>query len=832
MLALLLLAPALAQPLLTPERGLFESPFELVIEAEEGDSELYYVMGDGDPLAYGNIHYDGPVSIEGTTVLRAIEVYADGQVSQVATHSYLFPADTIVQAEMDTRITEDPVYGPLMLDALTVIPTISLVTPDGLDQTEREASIEWLDPEGGSFQIQAGLNQAGGTSLGYDKVSYRLHFRSTYGASQLEYPLFETEDERYASGAWPADGFDALTLRSGSHDTVFWLGTRGQYLRNRWMDETMLAMGHAVPHGRYAQLYIDGSYVGHYHVREHFNGAFAADYRGGDEDDYSTINACSTSNGDPGTWTSAVGSSYDYTEAVRWIDVENFLDYVLMELYGANVWDWAGCHNWKAVGPNVPDAGGLQFQAHDCDITLCYACETNMLSHAGPGDIFGRLRADWHPDFQTLLADRIHRLFEADGALTADNAAERYAWLASWIELSIVAESARWGDGWWERDEDWYAEQDRLFDDFFPCRTDTIMQQFRDEGWYPLDAPEVDLEPGVVEVGAVVTVMPPEGIEAEVWISTVGDPRLPGGEVAADASGPFLEASLTLDHPTLLSARLRDGEQWGALHEAWYEPDRAPPLVLNEWNAVAEDELIEGGDDSLGSVAGNGGDWLELVVIEDGLSLGGWQLELDNRNGEQGTLVFTDHELWSDLTAGTIVTVAEAIEADTSYAPDADDWNILVRAGIDGTAEHVSALDFDVDELDWQLTVRDADGNIRFGPVGEGVVPRHGVSSRETGILQDDPGPSVRRTGDYDDSDISTIGAPNRWDGGEQSFEALRYGPGAVEDLGDSGSDEGDSDTGAGLPPVSGLGGCGCASGGRSAGWWCLLALAIVHRRR
>ena len=101
--------------------------------------------------------------------------------------------------------------------------------------------MEWLDADGQSVQVNAGLNMAGGTSLGYEKNTYRLHFRADYGASRLDLPLYETDDERFATGPWPADSFDALTLRSGSHDTVVWLGTRGQWLRNRWMDETSVS---------------------------------------------------------------------------------------------------------------------------------------------------------------------------------------------------------------------------------------------------------------------------------------------------------------------------------------------------------------------------------------------------------------------------------------------------------------------------------------------------------------------------------------------------------------------------------------------------------------
>ena len=54
----------------------------------------------------------------------------------------------------------------------------------------------------------------------------------------------------------------------------------------------------------------------------------------------------------------------------------------------------------------------------------------------------------------------------------------------------------------------------------------------------------------------------------------------------------------------------------------------AAPLILNEYNAVDKDEIFEeGGRDShFDAVAGNGGNWFELVVVSDGLDARGWKL--------------------------------------------------------------------------------------------------------------------------------------------------------------------------------------------------------------
>ncbi len=836
----LLLAPTLlAAPAFQPERGFHDEPFQLLLTPEQPDSEIFFTIGSTTPDAVSGTLYTEPITVDGTSIVRAVEIPAGGPASQVVTHSYLFIDDIISSSVMDTRITEDDYYGPLVAEALLAVPSISLVTPEGLDTTERTASVEWLDPQGDDFQIQAGLNECGGTSLSYDKVSYRLHFRSEYGYSRLEFPLYDD----FATGVWPADDFDALTLRSGSHDTTFWLGTRGQYLRNRWIDETQLEMGHYVPHGRFVQLYINGVYDGHYHVREHYNGAFMAEYLGGDEDDYVTVNACSVTGGDSSTWNDAVAASTSFEDAVHWIDVENLIDYMLVNMYGANAWDWGTCQNWKAAGPTEPDRGGFRFQSHDSDIILCYSCSTDLTSHAGPGGIFGNLVSQRHPDFMMLLADRIHAHLFGDGVLTPEAAAERFDRLVQQIDLSIVAESARWGQDYWERDQDWYWEQDRLYTNFFPCRTDALIRQLRNAGFYELDAPDFEPGGGAVAMGTDLLISAPEGVEAQIWYSLDGqDPRLPGGAISDSAIGPHDQVLVELEYPTGVMARLKQGENWGALNQAWYEIDRDPPLILNEWNVVAQGEFLAsmGTDSTFGRVEGNGGDWLELVVTQDLPDLRGFRLEMEDRNGSAGQLVLSQDPMWQNLEAGSIITVAEDIPGDFSYDPQADDWTIQVNS-MDSTAFQQTSA-FDITNLDWQLTIRDSQGNIRFGPVGEGVDPEHGISSREMGQLQQDPSPEIRRFQGYDDGYLSTFGAPNAWDGGEQDFSALR----ATEPVADSGMDPAtgqspadEPDTGPGaVRPISGTASSsGCASGCSAAGshlalsTWLFLVLVLPCRR-
>jgi len=229
------------------------------------------------------------------------------------------------------------------------------------------------------------------------------------------------------------------------------------------------------------------------------------------------------------------------------------------------------------------------------------------------------------------------------------------------------------------------------------------------------------------------------------------------------------------------------------------------PLILNEYNAVSGSRWLNGGDQDFdedctpemlpcdpaadsffGRVEGNGGDWFELVVVADGLDIRGWQLAIRDEEGPQDTLVVSQHEIWSQLRAGTIITVAEDLPPDVDYHPEAGDWWIHVQASNDVADEdaiYITNTNFPVNNDDWQLTILDEGGRVVYGPAGEGISPSSGVGGDEVFKLETDP--SALITPDslaYQDGKSSTFGAPNQFSGGMvQDFSALRDGTPLVD---------------------------------------------------
>jgi hypothetical protein len=221
-------------------------------------------------------------------------------------------------------------------------------------------------------------------------------------------------------------------------------------------------------------------------------------------------------------------------------------------------------------------------------------------------------------------------------------------------------------------------------------------------------------------------------------------------------------------------------------------------LVLNEFNAVDDLQTLEndtandGGDSFWGSqTQGNGANWLELVVTLDHADLRNWKLEWSNADPDSGSFTFTNNSIWSNVRSGTIITIREddatpggtgALSTNTSFNPAQGDWWIHVN--VDDPA-YVSQSGFKVDNDAWQATIKDGDGNVKYGPIGEGLNPVNGwggsgINSREVGAQTLNPSSTVSGAG-FQDLDYSTFGEPNYYNDpasgaliGTQDFSALQ----------------------------------------------------------
>ena len=264
------------------ERGLYAQSFSLQLTPSQPSANIRYTTNGSKPSPSSGTLYTGSINISTTTSFRAI-AWSATDTSEVYTHSFIYLNDVISSSVMSTAITQDPLYGLKMESSLKALPYISLVSPSIVSNNhvdiERETSVEMFFKDNTTaFQIDCGIQTWGGSPTN-PKKSYRLEFKSEYGASRLEYPVFE--DDGYDYPIEPARSFNKLLLRAGSQDGLnaeFGAEAEATFVRNRFLMDVQMAMGYPMPHGRYVHVFVNGEYMGQYHLMERPDDGFFASY--------------------------------------------------------------------------------------------------------------------------------------------------------------------------------------------------------------------------------------------------------------------------------------------------------------------------------------------------------------------------------------------------------------------------------------------------------------------------------------------------------------------------------------------------------------------------
>jgi hypothetical protein len=641
-----------ADTVFAPQRGFYGAPVNVSVTCATPGAVIVTTTDGSVPTLSNGAQAPSPavVAVTTTTTLRAAAFVPDTDVrsANVDTHTYLFADHVVSQTRpsgapltwptgqpgdytMDPRVEASALPGYRVKDALLSIPTLSVTAePTDLwgiyassgsrgDGWERAASAEWLDPAGGDgFTIRCGLSIHGNISRDKNftpKHSFKLLFRSDYGDTKLEHALFPGS---------AVQKFDQLVLRAGSTDTfpcIEWapvaLGPPGatyqrwarrwaSYIRDQWVRDTQIAMGHASANGRFCHLYLNGSYWGLYNVSERPDEDFMASHLGSSAANYDVLaDFAELKSGEANAWsqlmaianapmTDAIyqrvqGRNPDGTANAAFpvlLDVENLIDYMILHVYhGAD--DWPN-HNWWAGRASRDTTGlnqGFRFFSWDQEISnvnLIYertswqsppAKRTDVNAASSPAILYASLKTN-SPAFRRHFGDRVHRHLFNTGVLT--NAASLARWNArlNEIDQAIVAESARWGDYQpnlgspgqpYRREVEWLAHRTWMEANYWNNAQAVQLAAFRSAGLYPaIEAPSLnqfggEYAPGF---GAQLT-----HTNASGTIYYTLDGTDPG------ATASVYAGAIPLSGIVSLKARVLVGTAWSALTEATFRPD-------------------------------------------------------------------------------------------------------------------------------------------------------------------------------------------------------------------------------------------------------------------
>jgi hypothetical protein len=462
----------------------------------------------------------------------------------------------------------------------------ALFGPDGIHENpteqgaawEREASFEVFGADLDQT-VRCGLRIQGGAGRRPDrspKKSFRVAFRSDYGTGRFEAPLFPES---------PSTSFDTLVLRAGYNRTwVHYEETgrqRAQYLHERYTMDLGRAAGTLTPHVRLVHLFLNGLYWGVYQMEERPDEAFQADYLGGSEDDYDSINAGFLNGGDLVAWDELLlrvrrdlSDPANYAAVEAMLDIDDFIAYMLVNLVLGNA-DWPE-KNWWAGRARVDDAK-WRFFLWDGELTLpsTTGVYTDVDAPNGPGEIFQALRAN--PDFNRRFGDRVEALALHGGPLSTEALVATWSGLAPMTDPTLLGESARWGDHWrddratagaalYTYETHWIPEHARVRDTVLPRRVDVAIADFVAKGLYPATAaPTLTPFGGPRPASDTVALVGTD----DVWYTLDGaDPR--GEDDAPSATARRSAGTVTLGGATRLRARVRSTDGWSALVDATF----------------------------------------------------------------------------------------------------------------------------------------------------------------------------------------------------------------------------------------------------------------------
>ena len=285
-----------------------------------------------------------PDDVQKCIVIRAAAFNEIGQrIGEVSTHSYFIrslgcdthglPVVSICADSLDLFDFERGIFIPGVFQDPS--------NPEGTGnyyqsgrEWERPSNFEFYEPDNNGINQQAGLRTHGGNGRKLQQKSLKIYARQEYGAKRFEHPFFK---------GLPYDSFKRLVFKPF---TASWaLAGVYDHISNQIaakLDLETLA-------SRPVVLYLNGEYWGIYYIHEKPDEHYLEDHCHVDAEDVNLIEnwegLCEA--GSNANFTALydfianndLSDSVAYASVAEQIDISNFIDYQIVEIFTANL-DW------------------------------------------------------------------------------------------------------------------------------------------------------------------------------------------------------------------------------------------------------------------------------------------------------------------------------------------------------------------------------------------------------------------------------------------------------------------------------------------------------------
>ena len=558
-------------------RGFYEAPFQLTLTTAAAGAQIYYTTDASEPSTSNGTLYTGPIDITTTATIRAGAFTATEGPFKSNTSTFIFLDDVLDQPNdpagypdrWQSTVVADYAFDKSVAPdaelkaALRALPTVSLVMEidDWFDPStdpavggiysnsviargevwERPVSAEFFDfPHGQEAQVNCGIRIFGNASRATSRKKHnmRLVFRSSYGPSKFEFPLFGGDSE--------PDIVNGYLFRGQNGDSWFHPNSTQQrealYIRDQLARDLQAEMGQPNTKQDHVHLYINGLYWGVMNTIERIEAESHQQAFGGQKESWDSLKSSRTPSsrmysvdGTLDAWNELIALAQagveepeEYAAIQEHIELENFIDFLLLNFYNGNR-DWDDNNFQCARRNDVPDQ--WRFFVWDSERTILgNTVDNTTRNHTTRATgVHQKLRAN--EEYRLKFADRIHKHMFNGGALTPASVRRVFDQWVDFLREPLKAESARWGDAQrsgnpYTVDNEWQAEVDRRRNSYFPGRTATAFNQLKNQGLYPdTDAPSYNQHGGNVASGFALSMSAPAGT---IYYTLDGsDPRMP-----------------------------------------------------------------------------------------------------------------------------------------------------------------------------------------------------------------------------------------------------------------------------------------------------------------
>ena len=317
------------------DSGFYNKPIEVILKGKSKNTKIYYTLDGSTPNLDSNI-YKKPIKINHSSVLKAIAVEKNRFPSKVVMHTYLINEKAslpVISIGVDEKYLYDKKIG-----------IVSNYEKDWL----RAASIEYIKNNKTQFRTNIGIKISGNNTRWYPQKSFAIFFKKRFGDKVLKYPLFR--DKPYIKE------IKSFTLRNSG---TYW----GHSLISEGIIHQIAMKNMDIDAQSYQPcvVFINGKYEGIYNIRERMNKDYIrSNYKiknGIDlieHDEYYD----SVKSGNIDGWyelidfirTNDIKKSNIYRKAVSKLDIDEFINHLIVESFFANSSIGHNVKRWRVKG--------------------------------------------------------------------------------------------------------------------------------------------------------------------------------------------------------------------------------------------------------------------------------------------------------------------------------------------------------------------------------------------------------------------------------------------------------------------------------------------------